>query len=383
MESLILGDGDLMNNLHAEFPLLTSPTRIIDQKLEQLFKLALEGKYEEVLPEVLNRPELVNATLSNWPDEGMTILLIAATQLLSNDDFQQRTLQHRVLRFIHNLIGHDIYLNIDASSNGTSVIWLLYLSLLHTLHTFEALHSLPDLILKLVKKYPNFNLNLAPEKGEFEGVTVFGLMIGIDANLQVIPCLPSNDWFLFLILKHATTFSLSFFSLSKKNEKKKLNIISFFLDKIELFEELIRCDIYRERHMLSAEKKGIVLKCYHHLIEIIANNPNCTLPDNVLAKVLKLEPTPKREELLIALICAGTSLPKMVKNEYKDEYIALKEKLTVFSKAFISYLHGKEHFPAEVSRGIALHMLASAFPNFKSFPESLLRRLLSKFVLPF
>lgn len=351
-----------------------------------LFQLAKEGKWDEVLERIHNAPHLVNATVSEGPDAGKTILWLAAFQCFQETDAFQI---NKALKFISKLNEINTSLNIDAAPQSgpwadVTVLWLLAhsfvlmregrLSLIQQVQNYSIA---PELLNNLIMKYPSCNINATPREGSYKGVTTFCcLMAGLlekDA--------------LFKIFQHTETISDSPPCSSPCDTQNTIYWSVLYV----LITEI--CSNNSKIQEYDLEFKNY---CCNHVFKIIETHPNCNIhfslnhakkkfalneiPQNAIETVLSLPlESPYRRKLLIYLIFAGAKLTKTSHQPWKEEYAAIQQKLkTVFEAARIARFSNLASFhnlvlPDDVSSIFALNIIWTAFPELQNFPVERLK----------
>lgn len=285
--------------------------------LKSLFKLAEEGKWDEVNKVISEDCNLVNGTLDKEDeDAGKTLLWIATLQLVENYGSEKG---YKAYAFIKNLCIQGFPLNISASPLygplcGADVIWLLAKhKLSQHLETMKMLAEwksgeesepeegvrpeeenwsersegpegmgkswkLIDMLLGLdnhwreIKRH-NFplrnisscNLNSAPKEGDYQGVTSFCLLLGIFDQI---------DERRKMILEKMEV-------ILDSNPPPIQNVV--ILDNcnviMALFQLIHRIGIQTTTQVATIDDRKrfeeIQNKCFHHLIKIIEANPYC------------------------------------------------------------------------------------------------------------
>jgi hypothetical protein len=378
-----------------------------NNKLENLFKLAEAGEWEKLFEEISLDPTLVNATVSDGPNAGKTILWIATLQFTENfgDDKGNQAYD-----FINKLMKEKIPLNANATPLtgplcGANIVWLLaklittQMDLADILRFDDpaywaiAIGVIAENAIELINsyiKYPDLNINAAPTEGDFQGVTAFSLLLGYKGNLLILAL--KHD---FVILDSASPpFQIGL--------KDRCNVIYALCKRIECNHKLILDLLKHYKHGIKSSDDQIFYtslqsNCYLQMMNIIKNNPYCninsspwqfddftpfqTRPKNALEIIISLPSSPDRDRLLLGLIFIEAKLTDTAQADWKEEYDLILQKLnTVSQKAFLVCGYDALQTLYELRLEIALNLILSEFPDLQNFSP---RFLLEKFARGF
>lgn len=354
-----------------------------ENPLKELFKLAEAGDWDEVYNIVAVNPQLLNATLDEGPDAGKTVLLIAASKV---DKYSQEG-EDQAFSFIKKLIELDFDFNLDAALlSGESVMWFMTKNMFCFVDGIDVdkdqnrdiLNEGPVIIIQLLKKYPDLNINSAPSTGSHKGITLFLLLILGNHEGEY------SDAMIDIVANTRQKISYSLYSCE-----------CFNMDTLIGLTRLIWANFQRIKVGYDYDLNKI--KIYDQLFNMIELNPHAAnieiriegdhiIPPNKALEIALSNPSsPERNKLVVYLILSGAEPSKQASQVRKEEFEVIKNKLesiikSAYTVGLYQNLTVEEHLRLlpEIRWNIAFKMIWSEYPELLNFPFEGLKNKLFK-----
>lgn len=345
-----------------------------DISLKEIFQLAERGDWGNVFREVENNPDLLNAE----SDDGATILLLAAIQLFMPNHREEAFLFiNRAFTLSKNT---NFFLNVNASCEGMSIFWILLANIGND--ALQGEWNKFHLIFYCLSHF-NCNVNSAPKKGPYEGVTAYS-MIALDLELIAHPGIYFQTIYNSKPLPMPAGAHVG--PLMTVPNTLILVILGIESNPNDYKERIIK----HEKKSFSAEE--VLNNCYQSVMKIIKDpayevNALCYTPMDQCYKplvevVLSLKSSPNRDMLLSYLILAGAELSDTAKPEWKCEYEAIQKGLkAVYQRSLevLLYEPNRHLFPKELIFEIAHNIILSEIPDFDVIPNTYVRNCCKHF----